>query len=235
MSAPQTDDREAMPLKLIGAGLGRTGTMSLKVALEQIGYGPCYHMAEVMANPDSTALWVKAADGKPDWEEVFKGYASTVDYPGCSFWRELSVAYPSAKVLLSLRDPDKWFESTQETIFSDKMTGMLTKSPMKEFFEKTVWKEFGPKISDRKFMVDAFNRHNEEVQRAIPKDRLLVFEATQGWEPLCKFLGVPVPSTPYPRTNSREELAAVMNAAAADGGDFAGKARERLSKLRGEA
>src|SRR5262249_44998992 len=129
-----------MPLKLIGAGLGRTGTLSLKGALEAIGYGPCYHMAEVMANPSATSLWVDAANGKPNWEALFKGYAATVDYPGCSFWRELAQAYPSAKVLLSVRDPDKWFESTQETIFSEKISGMLRKSPMNEFFEKTVWK-----------------------------------------------------------------------------------------------
>ncbi|MFZ1990209.1 MAG: sulfotransferase family protein [Alphaproteobacteria bacterium] len=224
-----------MPLKLIGAGLGRTGTMSLKVALEQIGYGPCYHMAEVMANPKATSLWVTAANGKPDWEAIFKGYVATVDYPGCSFWRELSVAYPAAKVLLSLRDPDKWFESTQETIFSDKISTMLKQSPMKEFFEKTVWKEFGSRISERKFMVEAFKRHNEEVQRTIPKERLLVFEASQGWEPLCKFLGVPVPATPFPRTNSREELAGVINAAANAGGgidDFQSKAREHMQKAR---
>ena len=224
-----------MPIKLIGAGLGRTGTMSLKVALEQIGYGPCYHMAEVMQNPSATSLWVQAADGKPDWEAIFRGYAATADYPGCSFWRELSIAYPSAKVLLSLRDPDKWFESTQETIFSEKISGMLKQSPMKEFFEKTVWKEFGPRISDRKFMVEAFKRHNEEVRRVIPKERLLVFEVDQGWEPLCKFLGVPVPTTPFPRTNSREELASVINAAAEAGGDmdsFTSRARDHMQKSR---
>lgn len=221
-----------MPLKLIGAGLGRTGTLSLKMALEQIGYGRCYHMGEVMQNPDATSLWVQAADGNPDWEAVFDGYTAAVDYPACSFWRELAAYYPSAKVLLSLRDADKWFESTQETIFSEKISGMLRQSPMKEFFEKTVWKAFGARISDRKFMIEAFKRHNEEVQRAIPKERLLVFEARDGWEPLCKFIGLPVPDMPYPHANSREELAAMIDAAAADGGDFAAKAGEHMRKTR---
>lgn len=199
-----------MPLKLIGAGFGRTATLSLKVALEQIGFGPCYHMAEVMMNPSCAAHWIRAADGDPDWETVFSGYAATVDFPGCTFWRELSRFYPQAKVLLSVRDPGKWFESTQATIFSENAIRMLSGTPMREFLEKAAWNVFGGHIHDRDFMVAAFKQHTADVEREIPKDRLLVYEASQGWEPLCEFLDVPVPDTPFPRVNSREEMAALM-------------------------
>lgn len=199
-----------MALKLIGAGFGRTATLSLKLALEQIGYGPCYHMVEVMMNPESAPLWIRAADGDPDWEAIFKGFVATVDFPGCTFWRELSEFYPDAKVVLSVRDPEKWFESTQATIFSEQSVQRMSRTPMKPFIEKTAWKLFGERIHDRDFMIDAFNRHNAEVQRVIPPSRLLVYEASQGWAPLCSFLGIPVPDAPFPRVNSREEMAAML-------------------------
>lgn len=194
-----------MTLKLIGAGLGRTGTASVKVALEQLGFGPCYHMSELLADPSRTALWVSAAQGQPDWEAIFRGYVSTVDYPGCSFWRELAQLYPEARVLLSVRDADKWFESTQETIFNPGMTGTLRASPLRPFFEQIVWRDFGGRMHDRTFMVDYFRRHAAEVERVVPAERLLVYDVAQGWEPLCRFLGVPVPDTAFPRVNTREE------------------------------
>jgi hypothetical protein len=207
-----------MPLNIIGAGLGRTGTMSLKVAIEQLGLGPCYHMVEVWANVQCTADWVEAANGHPDWERLFKGYSATVDYPGCHFWRELTAVYPQAKVILTVRDPDEWFESTQATIFSPGMRALLAQSPVKEFITKTVLDEFGDGIDDRARMVAAFEKHVADVKKAIPKGRLLVFEVSQGWKPLCDFLDVPVPSTPFPRLNSREEMAAMMAAARAQEG-----------------
>ena len=196
-----------MPLKLIGAGLGRTGTLSLKLALEQLGYGPCYHMVEQLMHPEHAPQWVRAADGHPDWEALFAGYCATVDYPGCSFWRELAQAYPDAKVLLSVRDPDQWFESTQATIFSQDSIASIRNSPLVEFVDKTVFREIGDRIHDRDFMVALFRRHNAEVERVIPPARLLVYETGQGWEPLCKFLGVPTPTRDFPRTNSREDFA----------------------------
>src|SRR5215467_3284539 len=122
---------QIMSLKLIGAGFGRTATLSLKLALEQIGYGPCYHMVEVMMNPESVPFWIRAADGDPDWEAIFKNYLSTVDFPGCTFWRALSEFYPEAKVLLSVRDPEKWFESTQATIFSEQSFQRLKQTPLR--------------------------------------------------------------------------------------------------------
>jgi hypothetical protein len=222
-----------MSLKVIGAGYGRTATLSLKLALEQIGFGPCYHMTEVFLKPESAGLWIQAANGTPDWEAIFKDFAATVDFPGCTFWRQLSEYYPQAKVLLSVRDPQKWFESTQETIFSERGIDMVLKTPMKPFLEKVVWNLFGDRIHDRDFLVDTFKKHNAEVQRSIPKERLLVYEASQGWEPLCKFLGVPVPAAPFPRVNSREEMNDMM-AAHTDGFDLQ-KVQQDLKARLGKA
>ena len=199
-----------MPLSVVGAGLGRTGTSSLKAALELLGFGPCYHMSELFLNPEHAPLWVRAANGETVWDEIFGGYHATVDYPGCNYWRELADYYPDAKILLSLRDPEKWFESTQETIFSVGMEGFLKHTPFVEFFERTTWRDFGDKIHDHDFMVDAFKRHNDDVIATAPKDRFLVYEVSQGWEPLCAFLGVPVPDTPFPRVNTREEMGGLM-------------------------
>jgi len=198
-----------MALKLIGAGLGRTGTLSMKVALEDLGFGPCYHMAEILADP-MTRLppWKRVLDGQPDWDAVFGDFVSTVDYPACTYWRELAAAYPDARVLLTVRDPDKWFESTQATIFSPESLGRLGGTAMANFLDKTVWGSFGSGIHDRDFMVDAFRRHNAEVENAIPPDRLLVHEVGEGWSRLCDFLGVDAPSTPFPHANSREEMQA---------------------------
>lgn len=197
-----------MPLKVIGAGLARTGTLSLKVALEQLGLRPCYHMVEVWTDLPCIDDWIEAADGRPDWDKIFAGYEATVDYPGCHFWRELMAEYSDAKVVLSVRDPNRWFESTQATVFSPQSRALLGDSPLRTFMEKTVWNDFGSAIDDRDHMVAAFERHVAEVQRAVPRDRLLVFDVTQGWQPLCEFLGVPIPGTPFPRLNSRAEMAA---------------------------
>lgn len=200
-----------MTLQVIGAGLGRTGTMSLKLALERLGLGPCYHMAELMMNPERAPLWIAAADGKPDWEAVFAGYSSTTDYPACMYWRELSSAYPKAKFILTKRDKEKWFESTQATIFSEPMSARIRGTPMEPFFQKTVWKDFGARIHDRAFMISYFEKHNAAVEAGVAKKRLLVYDVAQGWEPLCEFLGVPVPDAPFPKVNSREEMQARMS------------------------
>ncbi|MBO0749962.1 MAG: hypothetical protein J2O44_05990 [Porphyrobacter sp.] len=196
-----------MTLKVIGAGLGRTGTMSLKLALEELGFDRCYHMVEVFAHmPESLRLWEAAARGEPDWEATFAGYAATVDYLGCTFWRELAARYPDAKVILSTRNPDSWFDSVSRTIFSPETRASITASPMQAFFEGTVLADFDKqRMSDRAYMIDRFERWNAAVIAEVPAERLLVFEARQGWEPLCEFLDVAVPDTPYPRVNSSDE------------------------------
>ena len=113
------DGEQTVPLKVIGAGFGRTGTYSLKLALEQLGFGPCYHGIEVLRNPSTAQLWIDAADGKPDWAKIFAGRNSTVDWPSCTFYAELADFYPGARVILTERDPEAWFTSTQNTIFPD--------------------------------------------------------------------------------------------------------------------
>lgn len=195
-----------MTLKVIGAGLGRTGTLSLKLALEHIGFGPCYHAMELAAAEfKPMPLWLGAIRGDADWDAIFDGYRSTTDYPGCCFWRELMDYFPAAKVLLSVRDADGWFDSISSTLFASAFREKALQSPMAElhrFF--TVGIE--DRLDDREFMTSYFNRWNQAVIDIVPADRLLVFSSGDGWGPLCSFLGVSIPDAPYPRVNSRDEL-----------------------------
>ncbi len=204
-------------MEIIGAGFGRTGTLSLKAALEELGYDPCYHMVELMDNPQHAKLWRAAYRGTlSDWEELLGGYRATVDWPGCSFWRELLDAYPDAKVVLSVRDPKRWFDSASSTIFQGPGTqGPLSRAAMfaasalrpdrlrtmllvRDLIPKYT---FGGNVTDPDHAIDVFNRHNAEVERGVPPERLLVYEVKQGWEPLCEFLGVEVPDKPFPHVN----------------------------------
>jgi len=202
-----------MALKVIGAGLGRTGTFTLKTALEMLGLGPCHHMVEVFGNAArQVPLWNRAADGEPvDWDEVFAGYNAAVDWPGCHFYAELAAHYPDAKVILSKRDPERWYESMSETILkSMRQMGLMDGPAPKDhpmYFggviipEKTFGFDYG-----KANVIAAFERHVAAVRATIALERLLEFEASQGWEPLCAFLGVPVPDGSFPHTNSREEF-----------------------------
>lgn len=206
-----------MTLKVIGAGLGRTGTLSLKLALEQLGFGPCYHMLEVLQDPEAPDRWSEAADGRPDWETIFRGYNATVDWPGASFWAELAQAYPAAKVILTVRDPDAWFRSTQATIFAAPPPD--GEAAFGRMFHKVIGRLFEDGLDDglhdRDHAIAVYERHNAQVRARVPADRLLVYEVAQGWEPLCAFLGVPVPPTPMPQVNSTEEFQARRRAMAA--------------------
>jgi hypothetical protein len=196
-----------MALKVIGAGLGRTATFSMKFALEHLGFGPCYHMSEVFAGARrNIPLWLDVVDGKPDWDAVFDGYQATTDYPVCTYWKALADYYPDAKVILTVRDPDSWFDSVSETIFSNNMNDSLAGSPIEKFMQETVFKPFGDKVQDRAFMTQWFQDWNQSVIDALPPERLLVYTPKEGWGPLCDFLGVPVPNGPFPRVNSRDEL-----------------------------
>lgn len=200
-----------MTLKVIGAGFGRTGTMSLKLALEQIGFGPCYHMAEVFPRPDAPGLWIDAADGAPDWPRIFDGFNASVDWPGATFWRELADHYPDAKVILTVRDPEAWFKSTQATIFARRPAS--AGSPFEQMIMKVLAPLFPGGLTDKDHVIGVFERHNAEVKAAFGPDRLLTFELAQGWAPLCDFLGVPAPDTPMPKTNSTEEFQARLRPA----------------------
>jgi len=196
-----------MALKVIGAGLGRTATFSLKFALEHVGFGPCYHMSEVFAGARrNVPLWLDVINGKPDWDAVFEGYQSTTDYPACSYWRELAEHFPDAKVVLTVRDADSWFDSVSATIFSDKMQGGLVGTPIGDMMQGVIFDAFDGRVAERDFMTQWFRRRNQEVIDTLPKERLLVFNPKEGWEPLCTFLGVAVPDRRFPRVNSRDEL-----------------------------
>ena len=199
-----------MSISVIGAGVGRTGTNSLKLALNQLGLGPCHHMDEVLSNmPAQVPLWAAAAKGKPDWAAVFKGYNSAVDWPVASFYRETHKQYPTAKFVLTQRSTESWYASFSETIYT--ALGMRDKMPP----DKQVWLDMvipvlakaGFKLGQNEAELKAaFNAHNADVKAAIPAQQLLVFEVKDGWEPLCAFLGKPVPSEPFPRTNNRTEF-----------------------------
>ena len=198
-----------MPLSIVGAGLGRTGTMSLKLALEQLGHGPCYHMIEVFKNPAAPAYWEAAADGeRVDWEEVFAGFNATVDWPSASFYKPLADAYPLAKVILTVRDPAAWFESTQQTIFAIREATAAPTNAFISMVSKVVYRMFDFRVHDRDLAISVFERHNAEVLATIAADRLLVYDVAQGWEPLCAFLGAPVPEGPMPKVNTTEEFRA---------------------------
>jgi hypothetical protein len=177
-----------MALQVIGAGFGRTGTASLKVALERLGLGRCYHMSEVLEDPSHIDLWLEAVAGNPDWDRLLGAYAATVDFPACIFWRELADVYPDAKVLLSVRDPAQWFESTQATIMSPRFVEYLQGTPFGELNDRAIRDWFERRTHDRAYMIGRFEQHVEDVKRGVPADRLLVYEVKSGWEPLCEFL-----------------------------------------------
>lgn len=196
-----------MTLRVVGAGLGRTGTLSLKLALERLLGGPCYHMVEVFAHPEHIGSWHAAARGEaPDWHKLFQGYRSAVDWPAASFWPELSQAFPDAIVLLSVRDPNAWWESAQQTIFP---AALGAGGEWRAMLDAIFGARFTREIEDRAACIAAFERHNAEVRRRVPSSRLVEWQAQDGWEPLCKALGMPVPSEPFPRANTREDFLAL--------------------------
>jgi hypothetical protein len=205
-----------MPIKVIGAGLGRTGTLSLKAALEELGFTKCYHMSEVLAHLDDARTWDAAARGEPvDWETLFDGFQATVDWPGCSFYRELLHQYPEAKVILTVRDPDRWYDSARETIYFVSQAFPAWTSLVfprfrifRRMLDQLIWDGmFQRRFQDRAFAIGTFNQHNEQVRRDVPADRLLVYEVRQGWDPLCAFLRVPIPEgKPFPHLNDTAEF-----------------------------
>lgn len=206
-----------MTLKVIGAGFGRTGTLSLKLALEELGLGPCYHMIEVNAHPDHDPLWLALAKGESnDWRPMLQGYASTVDWPTTYIWKELAATNPRAKIVLTVRDPEAWYESAAATIFARMLEFEALRSEpnavdparrrhMEMINTLIVENTFGGSLA-REHAIAVFNAHNEEVRRLVPPAQLLIYESGEGWEKLCAFLGVPVPATPYPKVNSTDDF-----------------------------
>ncbi|WP_439619596.1 sulfotransferase family protein [Hyphomonas sp.] len=198
-----------MTLSVFSAGFGRTGTMSLKLALEQLGQGRCHHMIEVIENGAvQVPLWNDALAGNPDFGAIYDGYSSAVDWPSAAFWKELAAAYPDAKIILSTRSAESWHDSISETILATVWAPEKWPAQAVDWFRmvtKVLERSFG-EAKDRDSLIAVFNAHEAAVKAAIPSERLLVHSAKDGWEPLCAFLGVPVPEGPYPRTNSKEEF-----------------------------
>jgi len=209
-------------MKLIGAGVPRTGTLTQKLALEMLGLGPCYHMVDVLADLDQAALWKRALDGEAPWPEIFDGYQSTVDWPGGYFYRELMDFYPEAKVLLSVREPESWERSMRQTVWAvrhgESLVRLLSSAQAHvdpqwrgflEMIDRLIWEGKGTFASGHakpQQLIDRMIRHNEEVERNVPPERLLVWSVREGWEPLCDFLEIPVPEEPFPHINDRTEF-----------------------------
>ena len=212
-----------MSLQVIGTGQGRTGTASLKLALEQLGFGKCYHMFELFHHPENLVYFQKADSGAPvDWDTLFDGYKSAVDYPVISYYKQLIVKYPEAKIIHTTRDAEKWYKSASETIFwaSKPSIGRILqllirmpfvpmvrkRLPILKFNGKMLDHAYGNDLHNKETVIKRFNAINEEVVNTVPKERLLVYDIKSGWEPLCKFLNIPVPSTPFPRSNDTEKF-----------------------------
>jgi hypothetical protein len=207
-------------VKVLGVGVGRTGTLSLKAALERLGFGPCFHGRHVLDHPDRLPLWQAAATGAAvDWGALFDGYASSVDWPGAAFWRPLTAAFPAAKVILTVRDADRWYDSVHATIF--RMFGYGPPDPRVDearrivpgldvftaFHREIIWHGFfAGRFADRSYAIRVYEEHNAAVRREVPASRLLVIEPGAGWVPLCGFLGVPVPAEPYPHLNDPDRF-----------------------------
>jgi len=212
-----------MALKVIGAGLARTGTLSLKAALEELGFGPCYHMIDFSNHfDDHIGFWNDALRRKRvDWHAFFADYQAAVDSPTRVFYEELMQLFPNAKVILTIRDPSRWYDSVRETIrpprpfYADFLATL--RAPFSTYYRQTVqyrpftrhmWVDmFQGKFDDKQYAMQVFEQHTEDVKRIVPAARLLIFEAKQGWEPLCTFLGVPVPKgKPFPHLNERADM-----------------------------
>jgi Sulfotransferase domain len=209
-------------MKLIGAGMPRTGTLTQKIALEMLGLGPCYHMVDVLADLDQAKLWERALDGEGSWEEILGDFNSTVDWPGGYFYRELMDVYPEARVLLSVREPESWERSMRQTVWAvrhgESLIRLLSSAQAHvnpnwrgflNMIDRLIWEGRGTFAAGHEHpqqLIERMERHNEEVRRNVPPERLLVWSVGEGWDPLCEFLGMAVPEEPFPHVNDRTEF-----------------------------
>ena len=213
-----------MTIKVIGAGFGRNGTLSLKQALEKLGFDKCYHMMTLDQSRDEDLAWLKLHRGEPvDFDQLFEGYQASVDWPSCNFWREQMAAYPDAKVILSERDPEAWYASIMKTIYPssvamrEQVRSSSEPDPLcqrrSEMVFELIWDGlFDGRLDDKDHVISVYLEHNQTVKDEVPPEKLLVFNSAEGWAPLCEFLEVPVPDEPYPKTNTSEDFARMMAA-----------------------
>jgi hypothetical protein len=212
-----------MGLKVIGTGQARTGTTTLKLALEHLGFGKCYHMYELMNHPDHLIYFEKAERGEiVNWDQLFTDYYSACDYPIVGFYKQILEKYDDAKVIHTTRDAESWFKSMTDTVFwaikpsPGRMFNMMIRLPFSstlrkrlnilKFNERMVSKFFGEDFKNKEEVIRNFNEYDKQVFNTIPKEKILVYDVKNGWEPLCKFLKVPVPSIPFPKSNTKDEF-----------------------------
>ena len=200
-------------MKVIGVGFGRTGTLSLRAALCELGFGPCHHMIDVAADPALEGKWLRKASGANiSWTEIFDGYVSTVDWPGCFYWNELMDRFPHAKAILTVRDAGAWYSSATETIYAMAQAYRANSSDHGPgMSDLIIWRgTFSGRFAERSHAISVFEEHNRRVISAIHRQRLLVYDINDGWGPLCDFLDVGVPAgTSFPRTNDRASFQAI--------------------------
>lgn len=207
-------------MRLIGAGFGRTGSLSTKAALERLGFGPCHHMVELLLEDRTVADFARAGRGeRVDWTQALADYEACVDWPACAFWEELAETFPAAKILLTVRDPELWYDSVENTIWPVYQAAARGESPLSpeqvEVITNIVWGERGTfrgRFEDKAWVLEMFAAHNAAVQAAFGPERLLVHDVKEGWAPLCAFLDVPVPDEPFPRLNDRDAFPALFEA-----------------------
>jgi hypothetical protein len=203
-------------VRVVGAGVGRTGTLSLKVALERLLGGTCHHMHEVVAHPEELASWQAAAQGDPvDWRELLGPYTATVDWPAAALWPEISAAFPDAVVLLSVRDPDAWYASVRETILTPTVRGIerpAGEDPWSDMIRAVMAHRFTLRLDDPDAAKAAFVAHNARVRAEVDPARLVEWEPSMGWAPICAALDLPVPAEPFPHTNTTAEVRARRSA-----------------------
>ncbi|MEZ5818612.1 MAG: sulfotransferase [Hyphomicrobiaceae bacterium] len=211
-----------MALDVVGTGFGRTGTNSLKIALEMLGFGPCHHMFEVRDRPEQISFWAAAARGeRSDWDTVFEGFRATVDWPSAYFWKPIAAHYPKAKVILSVRPVEDWVKSIHATIHESLNSRSARATELQRQQGEMAYdiierRTFGGRLGDAEHAAAVFRAHVDEVRATIDPARLLVYDVAEGWEPLCRHLGVAVPSEPFPRTNSTDEFRARVAARRAE-------------------
>lgn len=211
-----------MGLEIIGAGLGRTGTTSLKLALEELLGGPCYHMLELRERPADPDVWAEAYQGRsPDWATFFSGYVAAVDWPSAPFWRELARAFPDAPILLSVRDPDSWWRSCSQTIFIALQTYFEPDAADDGWTRmgRRMMTSFTPGWREEEAAKAAYLAHNDHVRTTAPSDRLVEWHIDDGWEPLCAALGLDVPDHPFPHVNTTAEIRKELGLDASEGAD----------------
>jgi hypothetical protein len=210
----EIDEEGTLPLQVIGAGLGRTGTHSLKLGLEQLLGGPCYHMVETFGRPEHLLTWQAADEGRePDWDELFDGYAAAVDWPAAAFWKELAEHYRDAVVVLSVREsPEAWWRSVERTIVDalGRPSDKPEQAQRRELMTAMLTRRFTPGWRERDAAMTAYERHNDAVRAAVP-DRLVEWQPADGWAPLCERLGQPIPEEPFPHSNTTDDFRAMSD------------------------